>query len=163
MHESPPNQPNEQAKWDALLASEGMPSEISDVEQNSESHTAAFEHGVSELYRYYSETDRSEWGAHREKVSELKTRMQADGASPAELSLFSEDFARSVEDALVDIESRAQEYVQETLSERPSLSGRPEAIAKIALRRLQTQAPEGIEKDVLLHVALRAAHAALDA
>lgn len=137
-----------------------MPEEPEAQEAESE-HTQAYKDAVDELYEFYASTDREEWGAHREEVGKIKERMQADGATPEEVEVLSEDFAREIEDVVENLQKSAQEFVHETIRERPALASRPDAVVKIVARKLREIAPSPVSKETLRIVAQRMVDAIL--
>ena len=138
----------EKAKWDAILAAEGLGEEPT-PETNEEAHTPEFEAAVAELFRHYVTTATSEYGVHRQELERIRAGF---GGSAEELDLLTEDFARDVEDMVGNVQKFALEVASEIIQARPMLAGRPENVLKLVLMQLRKEF-ETIDKDVLALVA----------
>jgi hypothetical protein len=144
----------EQAKWDAILANEGMPSELESTSE--EIHTPAFEAGVSELYVHYA-TSSDYYGAHRQALELVRSRVKAGGGTDEELEQLSEDFARQIEDAVTDLQKSALEYTRAIASARPLLAAKPDAITKLVVAKLKQDTKGAIADTALEALAQKAA------
>jgi len=146
-----PNFKEEQAKWNARLAAEGLGEEPT-PETEEEAHTAEFDAAVAELFRHYVTTATAEFGVHRQELERIRAGF---GGRTDELDLLTEDFAREVEDMVGDVQKFALGVAREILQARPMLAGRPENVAKLITMQLREEY-ETIDKDVLALVAEQA-------
>lgn len=156
--EKRPSKPSkaELNKWDAILASEGMPTELESSLPPQE-HTPAFDSVVSELYLHYATTATDNYGAHRQALDSLRSRLTAAGGSDDEMQLLDEDFARTIEDAVTDLQKTAVRYAEEVKRARPMLIGRPEAITRMVLSKLKDDTHGAISEEALRSLSERAA------
>jgi len=147
---------DEKKKWEKILTSEGMPEELNSA---SEEFSAGMIQVWNEIRRHYVEREGADWGAHRQKLQEIKQNIKSYELTPEEEALVDEDLLRTVEDEISTIENEAVGVAQKISGERPQIVMRSNAFEGQILGELGKAHPD-FESTILIVIAHRVAEQA---
>ena len=125
---------HEQEKWDAILAGEGLPAEL---ESTEEELSEGMKQVYNEMRRHYVERKDADWGAHRQKLQEIKSNIDSYRLSPQDNAFINEDLLRTIEDEVSDMEREAHKQAQFFSQKNPQMIQRPEHFERQLIKQLR--------------------------
>jgi uncharacterized protein YheU (UPF0270 family) len=142
----------EQERWEKVLTDEGMPTELDPLaDEISEGMNDVW----NEIRRHYVEREGADWGAHRQKLQEIRENIKSYKLTPDEEEIVDEDFLRQVEDEISTIEIEALDTANKISQKRPQVVTREKAFEGQVSGTLKKSHPD-YDVDVLEVIAHRA-------
>ena len=149
-HEGLPNEDLMEA-WNKRLAKEGMPAELG--EENNLDESPAMKLIRNELRRHYSERGEADFGEHLKKMEEIKARASHMGATPEEVNALTEEFLKSIEDEIAQVQIAAVEAITAAILKDERILFRQKALEQEVVKALRKDF-SGFEQSDLRALAL---------
>ena len=149
------NPNNEQEKWNAILAKEGMPGELKPATKElSEGMLSVW----NEIRRHYIERKDTEtdWGVHRQRLGEIQSNISLYDLTPEEIGQVNEDLLRRIQDEVTEVETEAFMTAEEISKKQPLLVTKETFATRISKRL------EKVHSDYEPNILMIVAHAAAE-